>query len=779
MAFMALFGTAIASKPARADLASRRAPTDMAGLLNALNRSQAAIEFSMDGRIIKANENFLAALGYTLAEIEGQHHSMLVDLAYRGSQEYRAFWDKLGRGEFDAGQYRCVGKGGREVWVQASYNPVLDPATGRPVKVVAFATDITQQKLKDADYAGQLAAISKSQAVIEFSLDGRILDANENFLKALGYTLAEVKGQSHSMFVAPEYRASADYRMFWEKLGRGEFDAGQYKRIGKGGREIWVQASYNPICDLAGRPVKVVKYATDITLQVQARLEAQFKSAAFTGASVAMMMVDRDLKVRFVNDATRKLFAENAAVFRAVWPNFDPNAIVGSNIDMFHKNPQHQRRMLSDPSCLPHRTEITIGEFKFALNVSGVFDDQRNYIGNVLEWDNVTIARSNAGSLAALNRSQAIIEFGLDGKILTANENFLKTLGYSAEDIRGQHHSMFVDPAERAGMGYRAFWEKLARGEFDAGRYKRIGKGGREVWIQASYNPILDGNGKPFKVIKFATDITDQMDIAFKVKEIANIVASASTEMRATAESMARTAEDTTRQASVVANAAQVASNNVQSVSAAGEELSASISEIARQVAESNTVTQSAVAEADRTSTAVQGLAEAAKKIGNVVTLINNIAAQTKLLALNATIEAARAGEAGKGFAVVASEVKSLSDQTAKATDQISGQVSAMQAATATSVTAINSIAETIRKVAEIATAIAGAVEEQSTATREIAINVVQAAESAQQVTGGISGVSDAAQQSSAASGDLLQASGEMSRQSEELRATIDRFVGR
>jgi len=238
-------------------------------MLEAISKVQAIIEFTTDGVVLTANENFLRALGYTLDEIKGQHHAMFVDPAYRQTPEYRAFWEKLGRGEYDAGEYKRIGKGGKEVWIQASYNPILD-AKGKPTKVVKFATDITQQKLRNADYEAQIAAIGKAQAVIEFSLDGTILNANPNFLDTLGYTLNEIKGQHHSMFVEPAYKESAEYRMFWQKLGRGEYDAGRYKRIGKGGNEVWIQASYNPIPDLNGKPFKVVKYATDITEQVRA-----------------------------------------------------------------------------------------------------------------------------------------------------------------------------------------------------------------------------------------------------------------------------------------------------------------------------------------------------------------------------------------------------------------------------------------------------------------------------------------------------------------------------
>ncbi len=242
---------------------------DAEAIVSAASRSQAMIEFAVDGTILHANENFLSALGYELNEIVGKHHSMFVEADYANSAEYRAFWDRLRRGEYQAAEYLRIGKNGREVWIQASYNPILD-AKGGVAKVVKFATDITQQKLQAADNKGQIEAIGKSQAVIEFTPTGEILNANDNFCNALGYSLSEIKGRHHSMFAEPQFAQSSEYRDFWARLGRGEYQAAEYLRIGKNGRRVWIQASYNPIFDTRGRVFKVVKYATDITARKQA-----------------------------------------------------------------------------------------------------------------------------------------------------------------------------------------------------------------------------------------------------------------------------------------------------------------------------------------------------------------------------------------------------------------------------------------------------------------------------------------------------------------------------
>jgi methyl-accepting chemotaxis protein len=242
--------------------------TDEKAILAAMNRSQAIIQFDLTGKILHANENFCGAVGYALAEIVGKHHRMFVDLAEADSAAYREFWSRLARGDFDSGQYKRYAKGGREIWIEASYNPVFRGRT--PYKVVKFATDITASKQKAAEDAGKLAAISQSQAVIEFTPQGEILNANENFCATLGYDISEIRGKHHRMFCDPAYANTDEYRQFWQRLAAGEFIANEFVRYGKGGKEIWIQAAYNPIVDLNGRVFKVVKFATDVSERMSA-----------------------------------------------------------------------------------------------------------------------------------------------------------------------------------------------------------------------------------------------------------------------------------------------------------------------------------------------------------------------------------------------------------------------------------------------------------------------------------------------------------------------------
>ncbi len=313
---------------------------DLRSKLAAVDRSQGVIEFTLDGKILDANQNFLSLLGYSLEDIQGKNHSMFVAPSEVNSPGYREFWQKLGSGTFDTGRYRRFGKGGREIWIQASYTPVLD-ASGKPYKVVKFASDISAEMAHQADLAGQIDAIGKAQAVIQFSLDGRILDANANFCAALGYSLDEIKGQHHSMFVDPAYRDSNEYKAFWAKLGRGEFDAGQYKRIGKGGREIWIQATYNPIMDASGRPIKVVKYAVDTTAQVKASRaleEAVAQTLAVVeearGGNLAARIEigDKEGQIRTLCDGINTLLESMAEVISQIASSADAVRVAASEI---------------------------------------------------------------------------------------------------------------------------------------------------------------------------------------------------------------------------------------------------------------------------------------------------------------------------------------------------------------------------------------------------------------------------------------------------------------
>ncbi|MCR6631953.1 MAG: PAS domain-containing methyl-accepting chemotaxis protein [Magnetospirillum sp.] len=480
---------------------------------------------------------------------------------------------------------------------------------------------------KLTEIEAKLAALDESQAIIEFALDGTILAANTNFLNALGYQLDEIRGKHHSIFVEPAFRDSPEYERFWQKLRQGEHQIAQYKRIGKGGREVWIEASYNPLKDAAGRPYKVVKFAIDVTAQ---------------------KMEFADLQ----------------------------------------------------------------------------------------------------GQVNAIRKSQAVISFELDGTIIDANDNFLHALGYSLAEIQGKRHEMFVDPAYRSSPAYADFWAKLRNGEYQAAQYKRIGKGGREVWIEASYNPILDLNGKPYKVVKYATDITKQVELLADLKRL---IDHNFTEIDG---AIGRTTE----QATAAAHAASETSGNVQMVASAAEELAASVNEISQRMSQSRAASDGAFDRVAAAGASTQRLADAALAMGGIVSMIQNIAGQINLLALNATIESARAGEAGRGFAVVANEVKNLANQAARATEQISTEIEAVQSVSGDVVQALTDIRTSIESVREFVAATASAVDEQSAVTRDMSANMQNASAAVSVISQNISDISTAALQAEGAVGKTKEA---------------------
>lgn len=439
---------------------------------------------------------------------------------------------------------------------------------------------------------GMIAAIDRVMAVIEFNLDGTIVDANPNFCTVMGYSVDEIRARHHRMLTTPEQSGSEDYRHFWERLNRGEFVAGEFKRVAKGGRQVWLQASYNPIMDRNGRVVRVVKFATDITEQKRRSMDA-------------------------------------------------------------------------------------------------------------------------TGQVEAINRSQAVIEFSLDGTILTANANFCNALGYRLDEIAGKHHRLFVDPSYAASSDYANFWNNLRKGEFQAAEYKRIGKNGRIVWIQATYNPIRDADGNPVKVVKFATDVTKTVEARQRNERLAIDIEQ---DLAAIVNNVSVVSQQT-REVSV---ASSETSTTIHSVAAAAEELSASINEISSSVHSSKASTGRALDLTRSADSQTAALQKSASQMSGIVELIEAIASQINLLALNATIESARAGEAGRGFAVVASEVKQLAAQVTSATKTISAEIRGVQTVSADVIVSLRAIQGSVNEASNSVSSVAAAVEEQSAATSEI-----------------------------------------------------------
>ena len=527
-----------------------------------------------------------------------------------------------------------------------------------------------------------LDAIGRSLAIIEFDPTGRILSANENFCKTLGYQASEILGQHHSLFVEPEYVRSPEYREFWAKLGRGEFDAREYRRIGKGGRNVWIQASYSPVIDSRGKVLKVVKVASDIT-----------------------------------------------------------------------------------------QTKLRNAEFESRLN--------------------------------AISLVQAVIEFTPAGEVITANELFLSVLGYRLEEVKGQHHRMFVGPAYLQSRDYQAFWEKLNRGEYIANSFKRLGKNGKEVWLQASYNPIFDLNGKVLKVIEFATDISDLNELAGGLSCLAanNLEHSIEKEflpayeklrvdfnvahknLRSAMTGIAASIDKVDSGGQEIVTASDDLSRRTKQQAASLEETAAALDQVTSTVKkttdgarQARTVVSEARGDAEKSGDIVRRAVEAmgrieksSAEIGQIIGVIDEIAFQTNLLALNAGVEAARAGGAGRSVAVVASEVRALAQRSAGAAKQIKGLISASKTEVDTSVRLVAETGESLSRIV-------GKVSQINSVLADIATGAEEQSRALQEVNTTVNQMDQATQQNAAMAEEATAAARSMLQETQQLSEMVGQF---
>lgn len=633
----------------------------------------------------------------------------------------------------------------------------------------------------------KVEALERVQASIEFELDGTIIGANDNFLTALGYELDQIKGKHHRMFVDSEYARSPDYVEFWKKLGRGEADTGVYLRLGKGGKQVWIQASYNPVLDESGKPVRVVKFATDITEQVKLRQEAQQLRNIVENSPKPVMLLDmKDMTISYANPA-----AISTLTTLEQYLPCRGSEIVGKCIDIFHKNPSHQRRLLIDERNLPHDARIKLGPETLLLQVYALRDANGKYVGPAVAWDVITdrarLEEADARAKQVVKRVQVALD-----DLATGNVDAL-----IEETFEGDLEVMRQN-ANKISSVLQAFREE-ANVLIDAARHGRLDERADASKFQGAYgeiivgiNSILDAILTPVSNIRSKLGKVAEGDLTAYVREdYEGDHAALRDALNDSLDGLNRLFGQVKSAANQIATSAGQVSDAAQDLSQGASEQAATIEEISAQMVQMTNQThqnaenasqanQLAVAARDGAEagdkrmtemvSAMRGIEEASTNISKIIKVIDEIAFQTNLLALNAAVEAARAGVHGKGFAVVAEEVRNLAARSARAaketTEMIEGSIKKVTQGTTIAqetAAALNRIVQDVSKVTDLVAEIAAASNEQ--------------AEGIAQINQGLEQVNEVTQRNTATAEQSAASAEEMSGQTGEMRAMVERFT--
>lgn len=676
---------------------------------------------------------------------------------------------------------------------QGSFEELKQPLSELPLRSeeqVKTPKEKSDVSIDSVQNTGQSAATDQSQSVdqfygiVEYSPQATLFVNTEGTVTYLNRKGQELIDElSSQLGVGPQQLVGGQVEQLFKPIPDLQFAisglAGE-KIIDATLGDQFVEIKLTPAKASDGSAAGVIMVWDDVTVKKIIEKDVSRVQNMMEHIPVNVMLANTDLEITYVNPASVKQLKALEQFLPIKVEN-----LVGQNIDIFHKNPAYQRGMLGDPSNLPSRATIQVGPEKLDLLVSPVTDADGKYIGPMVTWEVITEKLRLENEMVRVQNMMDTIPIN----VLLANRDhelvYMNPASY--KQLKEIEHLLPKPVDQLVGQSIDIFHKapemqrRLLSDPSNLPHRAKIKVGEETLDLLAT--AIMDKENNYIGPMVSWSVITSQVQLAddfeTEIQGIVGVVTSSATEMQASSKSLSDMADNTARQSQVVAAASEEATRNVETVSSAAEELSASISEIARHVQDQSQMTSQAVTEADSTNATIKELGTASSEIGQVVKVITSIAQQTNLLALNATIEAARAGEAGKGFAVVANEVKELARQTARATEEISEKINAIQGSTGVAVTAIGSIGESIRKINEISTTIASAVEEQTAATNEISRNVAEAARGTAEVTNNISGVSQAATDSGTASNDMLAASQGLTQESVKLDEAATSFLAR